>query len=529
MSEAGERHRVWGRLTEYVAGMWRRKWIVLVALIVFPATAFVVALRQDSMYQSSADVLMSPTTVGATVLGVPDASIYQDPQRFSRTQAALAYLPEVAERAARIANTRGIRPGLAFGGLYVAPGVDNDLLRFSVSSGDPRLAVELANAYALAFIGYRREVDRAVLRQERGNLRLRLSELRAAGATGTALYTNLSNKERELSTLELLQSGDRLVTPAATADKIAPTPRADAMHALFVGALFGVALAFLLEVIDKRARSEDEIERRLGLPLLARIPDAPRFARKKKLIMLADPTSGYAEPFRQLQTNLEFLNADRQARTILVTSAVGGEGKSTTVGNLAVAAARVGRHVALVDLDLQRARLHDLLGVPQTPGATDVALGRVALEDALRPIQLISAEEAIAGTDERGREPGTLEFLPIGTSAPDPGEFVGTKGVAEILFALNRRAEYVFIDAAPLLAVGDVLPLRAGVDAIVVITRLGVSSRPMLAELARELRKLPASTLGFVITGADSEKTARHGSAYAKRVFGARGVAVDQP
>jgi len=296
---------------------------------------------------------------------------------------------------------------------------------------------------------------------------------------------------------------------------------------LLSGALFGFALAFLLEMLDKRARSEDEIERRLGLPLLARIPDAPRRVRNKELVMLAEPTSGYAEPFRQLRTNLEFLNADRQARTILVTSAVAGEGKSTTAGNLAVAAARVGRHVALVDLDLRRRRLHDLLGLPQRPGATDVALGRVALEDALRPVRLRPTEEAISGTNERGGAAGRLEFLPTGTSPPDPGEFLGTKGVAEILFALSQRVDYVFIDAAPLLAVGDTLPLSDGVDAMVVVTRFGVVSRPMLADLARELRRLPTPTLGFVITGA-KEQTAGYGHAYAKHDRGARSVALDQ-
>ena len=294
------------------------------------------------------------------------------------------------------------------------------------------------------------------------------------------------------------------------------------------GALFGFALAFLLEILDKRARSEDEIERRVGLPLLARIPDAPRLARKKKLVMFAAPTSRYAEPFRQLRTNIEFLNADGQARTILVTSAVAGEGKSTTAGNLAVAAALMGRRVVLVDLDLRRARLHELLDLPQRPGATDVAVGQVALDEALRAVQLSPAEEAIAGTNERARMAGTLEFLPIGTSPLDPGEFLGTKGVEEMLVALRQRAEYVFIDSAPLLAVGDTLPLGAGVDAILVVTRLGVVSRPMLAELARELRRLPTPTLGFVITSAKENSTA-YRPAFARHRRGARSVALEQP
>ena len=188
------------------AGLWRRRWIVLVSLIIFPATAFVVAARQDSQYRSSADVLINPANVGAMVLGAPDPSIYQDPQRFSDTQAALARVPEVVERAARIANTPGVDAAFVLESSDVAAGVDTDLLRFSTSNSDPRLAAKVAaTTYAEAFIAYRREFDKAALGQARGNLTQRLGQLRAGGATNTALYANLSNRERQLRTLELLQ------------------------------------------------------------------------------------------------------------------------------------------------------------------------------------------------------------------------------------------------------------------------------------------------------------------------------------
>jgi len=514
-------------LGEYPASLWRRRWIVLVSLILFPATAFVVAVRQDSQYRSSADVLIEPSNVGATVLGAPDPSIYQDPQRFSDTQAALARVPEVVERAARIANTPGVDAAFVLESSDVAAGVDTDLLRFSATNRDPRLAAKLATSYAQAFIAYRREFDEAALGQARGNLTQRLGQLRAGGASNTALYANLSNRERQLQTLELLQRGDTLVRPAVTADKIAPTPGADAVKALLSGAVFGLGLAFLLEVIDKRARSEEEIERRLGLPLLGRIPRPPRFARKKKLVMLRDPTSSYAEAFRQLASNLEFLSADSQARTILVTSAVTGEGKSTTAGNLAVAAARGGRRVALVDLDLRRGRLHELLGVPPRPGATDVVLGNVVLEDALRPIHLRSTGESLDGAGKGDRATGTLEFLPTGASPPSPGEFLAREGIAAILAELSEHADCVVIDAAPLLGVGDALSLGAEVDAIVVVSRLGVVSRPMLAQLARELQRLQTPTVGFVVTGLKATTKRGYRRSTAKRKIGARRVALD--
>ena len=153
----------------------------------------------------------------------------------------------------------------------------------------------------------------------------------------------------------------------------------NAVLGLMGGLVIGIGIAFVLEMLDKHVRSEDVIERRLQLPLLARIPDPPRSTRnKRELVMLVEPRSLRSEPFRRLRINLEFVNRERGARTILVTSATAGEGKSTTVGNLAVAAARAGQNVTLVDLDLRLPTLHEFFGVARQPGATDVALGASA-------------------------------------------------------------------------------------------------------------------------------------------------------
>jgi succinoglycan biosynthesis transport protein ExoP len=497
-----------------LAALRRRKWIVLQALVIVPAIAIGLAMTQASVYRASADVLLNRTDLGATVLGVPDPAGYQDPLRYSETQAALARVPEVAARAARRANIPGITWDVVRDNSVVRPSLDSDVIRFSVSSGNPQIAVALATAYAQAFIEYSSELNTASLGQARRDLRQRLNQLRAAGENRTTLYANLSDKEQQLRTLELLQSRHKLIRPASTAAKIAPRPMKNAVLAFAGGILLALGLALVLEMLDKRVRSEDEISRRLRLPLLARIPDPPRRLRdKKQLVMLVEPSSLHAEPVRRLRTNLEFVNAETQARTILVTSAVAGEGKSTTAGNLAVAAARSGQHVALVDLDLRRPTLHDIFRVPQAPGATDVALGRVNLEDVVRRIPLQDGR-TIASTNGRSGVAGRLEFLSVGTLPPNPGEFLGTQGIAEVLSALSQRADLVLVDAPPLLAVGDTLPLTARVDAIVVVTRYGLVSRPMLADLARELSTLPTAKLGFVITGAGAEETYGYGYGY---------------
>ena len=153
--------------------------------------------------------------------------------------------------------------------------------------------------------------------------------------------------------------------------------------------MLGLGLAFLFEALDTRIRSAAEVARRLGLPLLARIP-APRkkLQRADNLVMVAEPSSGSAEAFRVLRTNLEFARLDSDVRSILVTSAVEPEGKSTTAANLAVALARAGRRVVLVDLDLRRPYVDRFFRLFREPGITDVALGEVSLDEALTTIDL---------------------------------------------------------------------------------------------------------------------------------------------
>lgn len=515
MYDTRDGQQAWA-LGDYFAVLLRRKWIVLEALVILPTVVVVMALSQAPRYRASADVLMSRTNLGAALLGVNDPTSFEDPIRNADTQATLAKVPDVAERAAKIADIRGVDTDYVLSSGEVRAGLNNDLLRFSITSGDPAVAIKLATAYAQAFIDYRSELDTSALTQARGDLLTRMKELRKANETKTSLYLNLSDKEQQLRTLELLQTPNKLVRPATTAGKISPTPVRNGILGLFGGIILGVGFAFVLELLDRRIRSEDEIERHLRLPLLARLPRPPKAVRdQNRLVMLADPRSIFAEPFRRLQTNLEFVNADTGAKAILVTSSVSGEGKSTTVANLAVAAARTGRRVVVVDLDLRRPTLHEWFGVPQHPGATNVALGMASLDEALQRLRLPQVPRpAAAAANGHGGGEAVLEFLSAGTLPPNPGEFLGTTGIERLLVELRKRADYVFVDAPPLLAVGDTLPLSAKVDAIVIVSQFGLVSRPMLNDLARELQTLPTPKLGFVLTGADSTGTYGYGYGY---------------
>jgi Mrp family chromosome partitioning ATPase len=140
----------------------------------------------------------------------------------------------------------------------------------------------------------------------------------------------------------------------------------------------------------------------------------------------------------------------------------------------------------------------------------------VPLDEALRRLRLPQAtrHSGVASNGHSGSGDAVLEFLPAGTLPPNPGEFLGTSGVERLLVELRNRADFVFIDAAPLLPVGDTLPLSAKVDGIVIVTQFGVVSRPMLDDLSRELQTLPTPKLGFILTGADTTDAYGYGYGY---------------
>jgi non-specific protein-tyrosine kinase len=232
--------------------------------------------------------------------------------------------------------------------------------------------------------------------------------------------------------------------------------------------------------------------------------------------MLESPHSHEAEAFRILATNVEFVNLDRQARTIMVTSALAGEGKSTTAANLAVAFARAGRRVVLVDMDLRRPTLERFF-VPKedpsfgAPGLTHVILGRTTLDEALVPVPIVDSSDRTTGN---GSVSGLLELLTAGPAKLSTPEIFSSQALTELLARLEERADIVLIDSSPLLHVSDPIRLSAKVDALIVATNPRIARRPVVNELRRVLDSAPVVKLGFVLTGAKIEEAYGYGSGY---------------
>ena len=508
-------------LRDYFGLVHRRKWIILTALIVVPAVAFFYSKSQTKLYRSDADVLLAQNNLANALTGTPESSVYQPVERLSQTQADLARVPEVAVRTVHAAGVPRTA-GQLLSESSVTADLNSNFLFFSVTDPNPDIAQKLATEYARQFTQYRRELDTASLKQAREDLDRRLSALRAQGGSSSTLYASLAGKADLLRTMEALQTANAsVVREASPGYQVEPKPARNGILGLALGLILGLGLAALRDALDTRVRSADEIGERLGLPLLARLPEPPRRLRKSnKLTMLREPDGPGAEATRMLRTNLDFVRLNKQAKVILVTSAVEAEGKSTTAANLAVALARSGQRVALVDLDLRRPFLHDFFAPRGHPGLTHIALGYAKLDEALIKVPVLDAatmETNGNGGNGSRRVTGLLEVLTAGPLPPNLDEFVTSPPVRKILETLRERVDVVLIDAPPLLLVNDAMSLASVVDGVLVVTRINIVRRPMLKELRRVLDSLPTEKLGFIVTGAEQEESYGGYGAYAYR------------
>lgn len=502
-------------LTDHLRVARRRKWVILQAVVVVPVAAILFSLQQPRLYEASSEVLLSRQNLAAALTDTPDVTLSQEAARLVETQANLARVPTVAARTLEQANVAGT-PLEFLDSSEVTAKANADLLEFKVTHPSRAIAARLATEYAQQYTVYRRELDTTALQRARSELGRRLIELEEKGQSRSALYESLVEKEQQLRTMEALQTANAFVVRGASrAQQVQPRPVRNGLIGLVLGLGLGICLAFLREALDTRVRSSDEIADQLGMQMLGRLPEPPAQLQKtNQLVMLAAPKRIHAEAFRVLRTNVEFANAQPRARTIMVTSAVEREGKSTTVANLAVAFARSGKRVVLIDLDLRCPLIAQLFNLdPDRPGLTDVVVGHVQLHDAISQL-VISKGRSNGPTNGNGS--GSLEsvlhILPAGPAPPNAGEFVGSQALAGILDELGAVADLVLIDAPPLLHVGDAMTLSAHVDALLLVTRLNVVRRPMLKEVRRVLDAAPALPLGFVLTGAPVEEALGYGS-----------------
>lgn len=478
-------------LGDYVALLRRRKWIVIIAIVVAPVCAYAFASQQTPVYQATASVATTENSPAVTIAGVQGTQQAASPA-FAATQIILAETRSVARAVLARARVTSVSPEQLLNMTSITANPDADILYFTINGSDQTQSVTLANAYAEQYTVFLDNMDSQAYAQARSALLKRVAELGGPGKTGS-YSQSLATAAAELETTAELQNANAVIaSPAYQGVQVSPRPKHDALFGLAVGLVLGLGFAFLRDSLDTRVRTAEDIGQRTGLSLLARIPEPPRAIRRaNELVMLRQPASKEAEAFRVLRTNIEFAGLGHELNSVMITSAVEMEGKSTTVSNLAVAEARAGKRVVLVDLDLRRPRIDKFFNLSGLPGLTNVVLGHATLEQSTAHIAI----EMVAGGE------GSLDVIPCGPLPPNPGEFVSATALKDVLDTLTSQYDLVLIDSPPLLRVGDSLALAANVAGMLVVTRIPGMRRPVLNELGRVLGSSPAPVLGFILTG----------------------------
>ena len=496
----------------YVAMARRRLPILIAATVLVPLAAIGFSLAQQQKFAASSTVLLSRQSVANLLTGTADPGNQQQSfQQIRTTQARLARTDAVVRDALQLAGASGTSVPRFLAQSDATANPDNDLLIFRVVDADPRAAARLASAYATAFVAYRRQLDTTSL-----DLALReVESARAAATAGTGdrdmskLTSSLGSKEQQLQTLRALQASNAQVVDASDrTTRVQPRTARNAVVGLFFGVLLGFGLAAVRDMLDARVRSEDEIGELLRIPILARVGTPPqRPDGTPQLAMIEEPNGLRAESFRILRMKLRFVTLDRTAHVLMVSSAAQAEGKSTTIANLAVAMARAGESVVVVDLDLRKPTVARLFGLDGRLGLTNVVLGDTSLDAAVATVALDTPGAAPADAK-------ALAVLPSGPLPPEPAEFINSRALANLITRLRERFDVVLIDAPPLIHLSDTMILAGHADGLFVCTRLGTISRPVLRELRRVLDVVKIDALGYVITGAEADESGAYGYGY---------------
>ncbi len=270
---------------------------------------------------------------------------------------------------------------------------------------------------------------------------------------------------------------------------------------LLVGLASGIGLAVLREMLDTRLRDVADVEALTQASVLGVIP----FDQGADESPVAAQASVRSEAFRRLRTNLQFLELDRSARVIVMTSALPGEGKTTLTINLAITLAEAGQRVALVDADLRRPAIATYLGLEKAVGLTTVLVGRAGIEDVAQPW----------GS-------GNLDVIAAGQVPPNPSELLGSRAMDALLDELHARYDVVLIDTSPLLPVTDGAILARLVGGAVMVVGAGQVHRHHVLGALQALDTVSARVLGIVVNRAPSGGVGAYPYAYAGRLAAVR-------
>lgn len=502
---------------DYLAILRRRKLTVILAVAVVLSGALFLSLKQDKVYRSTGVVL-----IASEDSSTPDLE----------TEVRVLESAEVRALAAKKLP--------AIGAVSGTPGGSKRIMAVAVESTDPAFAAKSVATYIEAYGDYRqsraeerlqtstqqaqtkiddlqkdidgvtaeldtrrREVDNRFLpvagESPVAAQRRQAEATRSKTAVEEQLKPRLNSLISQQIALEQLrrelvvksqQAGERptvITAPAPSSVPVKPKPIRDGILAAGAGLVLGIALALAFEYLDDSINTPDDVRRALHdqASVVGVVPNWSEWkdGTRSELVSLAAPKSPVAEAYRSIRTSISFLGVDQPLGSLSVTSPSAGEGKTTTLANLAVVLAGTGKRVIMVDCDLRRPRLHTFFGLQNTYGFTSVLIGD-------RPIS--AALQDVPGVER-------MSLLASGPIPPNPSELLSSSRLSGIVRQLQADGAMVLIDSPPLLPVTDAALIASAMDATLLVASAGRSSRKHLQQAVENLRKSHAPLVGVVL------------------------------
>ena len=425
-----------------ISSLWRRKWIVLATVLLFAGVAAVISKSLPKEYETSLELLIVQEGDDQNFDAVQAAQVS------ARTYGNIVTSPNVAGLV--LARTE-----LPFSAseltdkISAEPIPETQLLQVTLTDGDARRVKRIGDVYADTFVEYVRR-----------NL---------TPATGVSVSI-----------------ADRAAVPQGP---VRPKPTLYVLLASLIGAGVGIALALLRDRSDARLRSAEQIESEFNVPIIARITSKGR----KDLDQQA-----FTEAFRSMRSNLQFMHYAQPVRTIAFTSANPGEGKSTTVGELALALGSSGGQALAVEADVRRPSLQPMLipdePRPLQPGLTTFIVGSRELDDVVYETRVPS-----------------VSLVPAGPGVPTLSGLLQSERGSQVVARLAARAPLVLFDLPPLSAGADAITVVARTDAVILVIDLETATRASIGDSLRQLEAVRANVLGFVINRDPDVNTVPYG------------------
>jgi receptor protein-tyrosine kinase len=475
----------------------RRWWILVAAVVAVVAVALAQSLTQQKQYTATAALLFQNTGLDQAFFGSPALTPSNDAQQEANTNTQLASLDAIGGIASPTLRKQGIHIDAAnvHNAVAVEQAGQSNVVNLVATMPTPNQAADVANAYANAYVAFRRQRDQAKVQQAIQLVQQQIAQLPANHPRVAQLTHDVS----QLEVLKALQTGNAEVVQTATPPSGPSAPRIKRSAA--IGALLGLLLALILivERLDRRVRDVDELQDIFQKPVLAAIPADPQLA-VSKMGKSTGTRASALEPFRILRANLAYFRVGRERRSLIVASGSPGEGKTTVAVNLAVAAALGGQRVILLEADLRRPSLMRHLGLAGArQGLAEVLSGQVRLKDVVVGVPLAE----LAG----GPEEAYLDVLLAGATPPNPAELVESDDMARLLEELEQRYDLVVIDTPPITVVSDALLLLNRGQGVVIVARLNQTTRDSAARLRDQLKTIGVAPLG-IVANAISQRSA---------------------